>query len=476
LKKMELNLNVKQWWTALSSSLLAGADSLGAYLDASGLTLAHLQQSFSGLMVRNVMHLPAAAGKLEELAPALKELAAAWRLESCPVGLVVSRELGFLRRATLPAAVAENLDQVMTYELDRFLPLPAEKLFFDYQVLETTETEIHLMLQALPREPLEKCLNLFAEASLRVISLELAPTSLGNAFAILRGKLPPAWLLLHLAPGAFELTLFQGATLKGLTHGKNLAPKELARAVTAGVDGIIQAGFEPGALCLYGAGSEFDVGALSPYGLEVIYPGHFTLQGLPPETEQSGALPAVGGALRCLGKAPLKVNLLPASERSAVKLGGFTFARTSMALLLGLCLIWAGSALIHKRVLLYQVNSKLEELIPQAKAVEKQLDESRALAKQIESLGKIGQSPDKLKILKDLTQIIPVNTWLFNLKLSKQTLDIGGMSKSASELIPLLDKSGWLKKTEFASPIVTDASKFEHFKIKAELKNPQSGS
>jgi Tfp pilus assembly protein PilN len=476
LKKLDLNLDVKQWWAALSSSLLAGADSLGAYLDASGLALAHLQQSFSGLAVRNSMHLPAEPGKLSELAPALKELVAAWRLESCPVGLVVSRELGFLRRAALPAAAAENLDQVIGYELDRFLPLPAEKLFFDYQILEATDAEIILMLQALPRELIETCLHLFNEATLRVISLELATTALANTFATLRGKLPPSWLLLHLAPGAFELALIKGQTLKSLSHGKNLAPKELGRAVTAGIDGIQKAGFEPGALCLYGTGAEFDVGALSPYGLEVIYPSHFTLQGLPPETEQSGALPAVGGALRCLGKAPLKVNLLPASERAAVKLGGFTFARTALALFLGLCLIWAGSALTHKRVVLYQVNSQLEKLIPQAKAVEKQLEESRALAKQIESLGKIGQSPDKLKILKDLTQLIPVNTWLFNLKLSKQTLDIAGMSKSASELIPLLDKSGWLNKTEFASPIVTDASKFEHFKIKAELKKLQPGS
>ena len=79
-------------------------------------------------------------------------------------------------------------------------------------------------------------------------------------------------------------------------------------------------------------------------------------------------------------------------------------------------------------------------------------------------------------VLKDLTNLIPDNTWLLNLRLSKQNVDLGGMSRSASDLIPLLDKSGLLNKTEFASPIVTDANKIEHFKIKAEFKGPGSRS
>ena len=471
---MALNLN--QWWDTFSSSLLAGTDSLGAYLDRSGLTLAHLQKSLSGLAVQNLRHLPVEAGKLEDLAPLLKELISAWRLESCPVALVVSREFGFLRRATLPLAAAENLAQVVGYELDHFLPLPAEKLYYDYQVLETTETEIHLLLLALPREAIEKCLNLLSGASLRVMSLELAPTAAANAFATLRAKLPPSWLLLHLEPGAFELTHIQGQTLRSLSHGRNLTPREITKGVKAGIAEIIREGYEPKTLCLYGAGAQFDVGALSAYELETVYPSHFALKGLPPETEQHGALPAVGGAIRGMGKALLKMNLLPAPERAAVYLGGLTLSKVALVLFLGLCLVWGISALTQTRVVLYQVNSQIDALGPQARQVEKQLEESRSLAKQIESLGKIGQSPDKLRILMDLTQLIPENTWLFNLKLSKQNLDISGMSKSASEMIPLLEKSGFLTKTGFASPVVTDASKFEHFKIKAELKSLEPGA
>jgi general secretion pathway protein L len=135
-----------------------------------------------------------------------------------------------------------------------------------------------------------------------------------------------------------------------------------------------------------------------------------------------------------------------------------------------------GSALIHKRVLLYQVNKELAQITPEVKQVEQLLEDSRDQVKKLQSFRRMEQTPDKLKILKDLTTLIPNNTWLFNLRLSRQTLEMSGMSKSASDLIPLLEKSGWLTKTEFASPIVTDASKLEHFKIKAEVKSLEPAS
>jgi general secretion pathway protein L len=132
--------------------------------------------------------------------------------------------------------------------------------------------------------------------------------------------------------------------------------------------------------------------------------------------------------------------------------------------------------LIHKRILLFQLNRQIAAVTPEVKEVEGLLKEGRALAQQMENLRKISASPDKLLVLKNLTQIIPKNTWLYNVRLSKQVLEIAGISQSASELIPLLEKSGWLNKTEFVAPIVTDANKLEHFKIKAEIKGLETAS
>ena len=184
----------------------------------------------------------------------------------------------------------------------------------------------------------------------------------------------------------------------------------------------------------------------------------------------------MGAALRGLGKVPVRTNLLPPEERAAAGPSGLSLNRLLLLVFMALVLLWVGSLMIHKRVLLYQVDQQLARVTPEVRQVEKQLEESRALAKQLQNLRHLEQSPNRLNVLKDLTQLIPDHTWLFNLRINRQNLEMGGMSKSAADLIPLLEKSGWLTKTEFASPIVTDANKIEHFKIKAEIKGLELGS
>lgn len=472
-----MDLKIHSWWEKLSSSLMAGEDSLGVYLDGRGLTLAHVQRGLQGIQLQHLTRILWETGKVQDLAPVLRETVAAWGVESCPTSLVVSRDLGFIRQATLPRVAAENLSQVVVYELDRFLPLPGESVYSGFQVLAETDNDLQFILMAVPRESLESFLNLLREATLRPVAVELAPVAVANAFATQAGKLPDSWLLLHLEPGAYDVTLIQDQAIRAFIQERHIPLKDFPQAVMAQLERLHQQGQLPQALCLYGSGGAgFDVRTLTPYDLKVIYPSHFPVKGLPPETDQPGALPAMGAALRSLGKVPLSFNLLPPGERAAVRISGFSFTRVALLVFLGLCLLWVGSAFLHKRVLLYQVNRQIAAVTPEARQVEQQLEESRELAKKMESLRRIGQTPDKLKVLKDLTQLIPENTWLFNLRLSKQSLDISGMSQSASDLIPRLEKSGWLQKTEFASPIVTDASKHEHFKIKAEIKSLETGS
>lgn len=469
--------NLSRWWTALTSELLAGAGSLGVYLEESGLTLAYVEKTLTGLKVGHWARLPLEGGRSEPLAGPLAEMVSAWGLESSPVSLAVSLELGFFRKMVLPGAARENLAQVVAYEVDRFLPLPAERLFFDFQVLEEAEAEIRLALMAALKEPVEECLGVLTRATLRPIGVELAPGAAANAFRALAGRLPSSWLAVRLEPGSLEWAYVQGRGLAACGR-RPAAAGGLAGAFQAEIQGLAAEGTPLEVLCLAGPGAgelEAAVAGREP-PVAVFPPEKFSLPGLDPDADAAGVLPAVGAALRGLGKVRLGVNLLPAGERVAASLGQFSFTKVLLAVFLALGLIWIGSLIIHPRVLLYQVNRALEQLAPEARQVEAQLEESRALAKQLQSFRRMEQTPDKLRILKELTQIVPDNTWLFNLRLSGQTLEISGMSRSASDLIPLLEKSGWLTKTEFGSPIVTDASKLEHFKIKAEIKGLEPAS
>ncbi|HLD46761.1 MAG TPA: PilN domain-containing protein, partial [Desulfobaccales bacterium] len=339
-----------------------------------------------------------------------------------------------------------------------------------FQVLAETETEIHLMLMAVLRDQVEVCLRLLTEATLRPVAVEMAPVAAARAFALSGRPLPPSWLLLLLADDSYQLTHLQGGKVKAFAQARNLRGKDLSRAILTQVDGLAAARPEPQTLGIYGpGGADFKVGTLKKHELEVIYPSHLPIPGLQAEMNLSEVLPAVGAGLSCFGPGALGVNLLPPASRAAIRLGRFSFTTILLLVFLGLSCLWGASAFIHTRVELFRVNRQIAALSQEAKEVEALLKESRDLATQMESLHKIAQSPDKLAILKELTQLIPTNTWLLNLRLSKQHVNLSGMSSAASDLIPLLDKSGLLKKTEFASPIVTDANKLEHFKIKAEF-------
>jgi Tfp pilus assembly protein PilN len=462
--------NVIRWWNALAASVSGGRRVLGAYLGGEGLTLVQVSRGLSGIQVERWAVLPFSSGKMEMLEPALKETVLAWTLESCPVSLAVSPHQGFSRQVSLPLAASENLAQVVTYELDRFLPLAADDLFYGFQVLGETATEIRLMVMAMPRNQVEVCLRLLTEATLRPVALEMAPMAAGKVFTLSDRSLTPSWLLLHLESASFELAHFHGDRMQAFVQDRNLGGQELFRATLAQIDKMASEPPNPRVLCIYGGGgTEFKVGALKQHELEVIYPSHLAIPGLQPDMNLDEVLPAVGAGLSCLGQAPLGVNLLPPAERAAVRMGRVASTTALLLVFLVLGCLWGASAFVHTRVELYRVNRQIAALSQEAKNVEKLLQESQALAKQMESLRTIGQSPNKLKVLKDLTQLIPDNTWLSSLQLSKQYVNLAGTSTAASELIPLLDKSGLLKKTEFASPTVTDASKLEHFKIKAEF-------
>jgi general secretion pathway protein L len=459
------------WGKTLTTELLAGAAGLGVYLDRAGLTLVHLEKGLGGAGIKHYLHLPCTLELLEELGPLIQENVSRWGLEGCPVSVAVARDLGFSQRVSLPKAAAENLAQVVGYELDRFLPLPAENLFYDFQVLGDTESEIHLLLLALPREPLERCLTLLVQAGLRPLALEPAPQAAANVYALLAGRLPSSWLLLHLEPEGYELALVQGRALQAF-YQKRTSSGKRGGLLAQDLERLTRAENGPKAVCLYGP--QRLVAQVGPiiqnHGLEAFPAQALSLQGLPPEAHPGATWPAVGAAMRALGKVPFKANLLPEDQRAPIKHGRFSLNKLLLLSLAGLVVVWLGSAFIHKRVLLYQVNQQLAQITPEVKQVEGMLEETRNQAKMLQSVRHLEQAPDKLKILKDLTAVVPDNTWLFHIRISRQNLEMSGMSKSASDLIPLLEKSGWLTKTEFASPIVTDASKLEHFKIKAEIK------
>lgn len=479
LTKAKESGRLRSLWQTLSKEVMAGAGSVGMYYDRRHLSLVYLEKGFTAPQVHHAVHWEMPPAGLAGLVAPVRQLLADWGLERPPAGLAVSPQLGFVRPAVLPLAAKANLSRVVGYEIDRFLPLSADQLVFDFQVSQESDSGIHLLLLALPRPVIDDWLSFCAAADLSPVAVELAPLAAANAFALLQGKLPASWLLLSLEGQDYDLLHLEHNQVRAWRPGKVAAARPEA-VLAAEVKKLPEDAASPQALCLAGAAAwPRAVGAVQDaVTFPVITDTQITVKGLTTGGDKMvGLLPALGVALRGVGKVPLKTNLLPESERATLKLTGLLFARFFLILLIGLSVVWLGSIFIHSRITLARVERQVSQLAPSVREVEKQLAEAQNLAKQYVDLQRrVEQYPGALPILRELTQIIPEHTHLFSFRLSKGQIELSGKSASASDLINLLEKSGRFTKTEFVSPIVSDETGSEIFKIKADIKSPARGS
>lgn len=453
---------------------LAGVGSLGIYLDRAELTLVEVQKGFAGLEIVAWDRFPLPETGWEAFEPEFSRFIGNRGLQDYPTAIAVNQELGFSRTISLPLAAAENLSQVLTYELDRFLPFSAENVYFDYQVTEKTESEIRLKLVALQRQPLESMLQVLRSAGLKPISLELAPTAAVNAFARLGEKLTNAWLLIHLKSKTMELFMVDKGVLGQAQVVHEDGRQKIWAVLLEKINDLLGAEAASKTVCFFGQRAPDGLtaslqrqGAIAPRQF-----GEIKLKGMATDLEDTGALaPAVGAALRGLGKVLIRGNLLPPEERASVKLTGLVLTRALLASLLVLFFIWAGSAFIHKKIALNRLEKEIAQISPEVKQITQQMTEIQQMTGNLKELwGSAGHNQKKLFILKKLTEIIPEHTWLFNLRLGPKTLEMNGVSRSAADLIPILEKSGIFTKTEFSSPIVTDAQGNEQFSIRTDIK------
>src|SRR5262249_46366696 len=71
-----------------------------------------------------------------------------------------------------------------------------------------------------------------------------------------------------------------------------------------------------------------------------------------------------------------------------------------------------------------------------------------------------------LPVLRDLTDLLPTDTWLTTLSLDAKGVEMTGQAAVASALIPLLENSPRLERVEFSSPVTRGRDK-EQFRIRA---------
>jgi Tfp pilus assembly PilM family ATPase/Tfp pilus assembly protein PilN len=184
---------------------------------------------------------------------------------------------------------------------------------------------------------------------------------------------------------------------------------------------------------------------------------------------------ATGLALRGLEEQPLMLNFLAEGKKIKRKTNHVVVTVAFMALVIILSLAWVLGLSYEGTLISSELTRRLKSLQPDVTEVKNISQEVEKVDKELSMIEKVSDTEiSKMEIMKELTTILPADTWLDNVDVSNEKLEINGYSESASNLIPMLEISPLFEGVQFGSSITKMGQGKERFKIKANIERGKS--
>jgi Tfp pilus assembly protein PilN len=392
------------------------------------------------------------------------------------VVLGLPRDQVVIRTVELPLEVEENLDQVVRFQVEKFEPSEDEKSYSDYLVLSRDEEARKLILQIImvPKALLDRYLGLFQEVSFYPASVRLSSLALHQLLAAHEHGYPKksSALILDLNPGAVEMVAVTGPDY--FMSDKTAMPSEgfdLDRLLRE-VEVFLSRLHLPGE----GLSRIYVSGLLAESYLPLLrerFPECEPLAaGLTLKRKESVRLTselhhAAGLAISGMRRSKAgRLNLIPPERRMVGQRPSLIPTALLLVLVLVLGITMVGRGVLQERRLLNQLDQQLQQLQPQvdqALALRSQLEERQAQLKELQDLMR---SRDLvLAVMKDVTELVPDHTFLQNLRILNDRVEMSGYSDSTSSLLNVLQDSRYLKdlstKSAFRDRVMENKERFD---------------
>ena len=452
-------------------------DGLGIYVGTHEVALAHVSKRFFTVSLRRARTFPLpAADRPAERRQALTQAVLAFvgerSVDTRRAYLCLPREEALFNRVVLPAAARENLAQVLEYELEHLVPIPKDQLFLDWSVRPLGEDRIEVLLMCIPREVVRVYLESLADAFVRPRGIVLASTAIADYLAFCQGGGTRGPIGLMIGDGrSVELALVSDGRLVAsqLLPAQNAAsPAELSRSLARQLaDGAVAAEATQHYRWQLATGSGPTLPEIGDGDLVKLATGRLDA---PPEFfegREPAVLPAVGAALDAVREGSVPLNLLPAEGR--LRDEGISLTTIVLVAMAGIfLLVWGGSALVKDELLRRQLRDQLAAREPQVEDAKSLQAEIADYKHQLEVLAP-GQERRALTVLKELSDLIPPDAHLTSVNMRQERITLEGLARSASELVPALDKSKLFRNVSFSSPTTKVGDK-ERFTLTLEVE------
>ena len=119
----------------------------------------------------------------EELAAAVKKLRDNKKISAKKVKISIKTPPCLVRYFPFPKMEKKKLNQALFYEMNKFIPFSPEKVYYDFSILkEISSTEVSVLLAVVKKEFVNKILEIFGKAGLKVTEINLDSVCLINLF------------------------------------------------------------------------------------------------------------------------------------------------------------------------------------------------------------------------------------------------------------------------------------------------------
>ena len=387
--------------------------------------------------------------------------------------LCVPQDQAIVQQVFLPLAAQDNLSQVLEYEIERQLPFKREDIYFDFLPVGKRGEKLCVYVFATPKKTLASLLNMLESFGIKPNGVETTVTALAN------------YLFFSDALGGDSAALIAGhrshwemVAVNANTEGWNPTAQLLSAYQFPLQDWAQGRGRAVLHESLLGIKKIYCCGELNgmtegPLGAaeDLLALGAPRLQAGRPITNPE-ILPAVGAALRGIREATIGGNFLASgiADRGGRK-SLSTLNTTLFALLVLAVIVWGVSFPVKDELRLRQFQRENQKLGPSVEALRRQDDQLQRLDKEAAILSDFEQRRGEvLRILDELSKLVPNNAYVSNLRYRTGVLEIQGSAENASALIPLLERSPLFEHVNFNAPSNRGRDNRETFSLKADLE------
>ena len=145
------------------------------------------------------------------------------------IGVPTARS--YSRTFNLPVSVEKSLHDAVDLEVDQYIPIPAATLYIDYEIIERNKKELTILMSAMPKMIVDKCVNAAKTAGLFVCLVEPSISAVARlSTSTEEGNLPT--VIVDIGPASTDIAVLDNSTIRvtgGVPIGGNTFTINIAK-------------------------------------------------------------------------------------------------------------------------------------------------------------------------------------------------------------------------------------------------------